>query len=87
MKYGTLVVLYLTLIVSVAPAQSGAEREKQAQEVQTAIEKAVDDDQPKVKGVRFDLRIFEGKIVIFDDDGFSIMSDKEKSSGKLTKPP
>ena len=45
----------------------------------------MDDDQPKVKGVRFDLRIFEGKIVIFDDDGFSIMSDKEKSSGKLTK--
>ncbi len=85
MKYGTLVVLYLAFLISAVSAQSDSERKKQSGEVQAAIEKAVDDGQLKVKGVRYDLRIFEGKIIIFDDEGFSIASDKEKSATKLTK--
>ena len=85
MKCGILVVLYLAFLISVAPAQNDTERTKRAEEVQTAIEKAVADNQLKVKGVRYDVRIFEGKIVIFDDEGFSIASEKEKSSTKLIK--
>ena len=85
MKHGTPVVLCLALLVSVASAQSDTERKKQAEEVQIAVEQAINNGQPKVKGVRYDVRIFEGKIVIFDDDGFSIVPEKGNSAGKLIK--
>src|SRR5687768_17106126 len=77
MKIATLLGIYLALFISGISAQDAAERTKRAGEFRDAVEKAVaGGGGVHVKGVRYDVRIFDGKLFDIDEHSFTITTKK-----------
>src|SRR5688572_21831956 len=80
MKHLSLTILVMLIQAFGVAAQSNDEKERRAQEVQTAVSTMIAAGNDKVIGVRNDLRVFEGKLIQNVHDRFVI---ETKKTGRL----
>ena len=87
MKILTLLTIYFACLSTGVFAQGNNDRPAQALEVKAAIEKATANGKVRARGVRYDLRLFDGEIAFSDERSFTITPRKKKGSqGPMTIP-
>ena len=86
MRIRTLVSIFVILFSARVFAQGDNDRAKQALEVRRAVEQSTADGKVRVKGVRYDLRLFDREVIFVDGRSFILRPRNSKIAKTIVMP-